>query len=843
MFHATLRSLLGRKLRLLSTSVAVILGVAFLAGTLVLTDTIGRTFDDLFATVNRGTDAYVRGETAFDGEELGDQRPLVDAGLLAAVAAVPGVKAAEGIVQGYTQIVGQDGEALGDPGQGAPTFGGNWTDVEGLNPFTLATGRAPTADDEVVLDKASADEGGFVVGDRTTVLTTGPPRQVTVVGIARFGTADSPGGASYVLFTTEASQRLVGQPGKFSAVAAVAEDGVSQTALADRIDQALPSGIEVLTGAEITEENQSDIKEQLSFFNIFLLIFALVALFVGSFIIYNSFSIIVAQRTREMALLRAVGASRRQVTSSVMAESLAIGLLASLAGLAAGIGVAAGLKALLAGFGIDIPAGGIVLAPRTVVVSLLAGVGVSVASAVVPARKAAKVSPLAAMRDVAVDESGRSRRRAVAGAIVVTAGAASLFSGLFGGGSNAAGAVGFGAFLVFLGVAVLGPLIARPVSRLLGSPLPRLAGMPGTLARENAMRNPKRTSATAAALMIGVGLVGFITIFAASAKESLRSTVNDSLAADLVVDSGSFGFGGLSSDLARRLDGLPEVGAASGIRLGLASIGGKTRALQAIDPVAYPQVVDVGVTDGRLQDLGADGIALQRDFARGQDLQVGDRVTARFAETGEKDLTVVALFTEEDLVPDHLVSLDLHEANYPEQFDLAVLVSVADGADRATARAAVEAVAGDYPTAEVQDQREYADAQAAQIDQVLNLIYVLLALAVFIALLGIANTLALSLLERTRELGLLRAVGMTRRQLRSTVRYESVIIALLGTVLGLGIGLFFGWAMVTALADEGISLAVPVTQLLVVTVVGGLAGVAAAVLPARRAARLDVLAA
>ncbi|HVL91878.1 MAG TPA: FtsX-like permease family protein [Acidimicrobiales bacterium] len=841
MLHATVRSLLGRKLRLLSTSVAVVLGVAFLAGTLVLTDTIGRTFDDLFATVNRGTDAYVRGETAFDADEFGDQRPLVDGALLATVGSVPGVQAADGVVRGYTQLVDREGEALGDPNQGAPTFGGNWTGVEALNPFTLVAGRPPRADGEVVIDKGSADEAGYRVGDRATVLTTGAPQAVTVVGIARFGTADSAGGTSYVMFHTAEAQRLVGRPGRFTAIAVVAEDGVTQRELADRIDRALPGGIEVLTGAEITEENQSDIKEQLSFFNIFLLIFAVVALFVGSFIIYNSFSIIVAQRAREMALLRAVGASRRQVTGSVLAEAVAIGLLASLVGLAAGVAVAGGLKALLAGFGIDIPAGGIVLAPRTVAVSLVAGLGVSVVAALVPARKASRVPPVAALRNVAVDDTGRSRRRAVAGGVVVAAGAAFLFGGLFGGGSNAAGSVGFGAFLVFLGVAVLGPLIARPVSRLLGAPFPRLAGMTGTLARQNAMRNPKRTSATAAALMIGVGLVGFITIFAASAKESLRAAVDGSLAADLVVDSGSFGFGGLSPALAGELDALPEVAAASGVRLGLAAVDGDAVSLRAVDPGAFARVVDVELVAGRLDDLGLDGIAVHEDEAEREGLAVGDTVPVRFAETGDTRLRVAAVYAEDGVAGTHLVSLALHEANFPHRFDVSVLMDLADGADPDRARAAVESVAGRYANAEVRDQRQYADAQAGRVDQILNLIYVLLALAVFIALLGIANTLALSILERTRELGLLRAVGMTRRQVRSAVRYESVVIALLGTVLGLAIGLFFGWAMVTALSDEGMVLDLPAGQLAVITVVGAAAGVLAAVLPARRAARLDVL--
>jgi len=468
-------------------------------------------------------------------------------------------------------------------------------------------------------------------------------------------------------------------------------------------------------------------------------------------------------------------------------------------------------------------------------------VGVSLASAIVPARKASKVPPIAALRDVAIDTSGRSRIRAVIGGVMVALGAASLFGGLFGGSDNAASAVGFGAFLIFLGVAVLGPLIAGPVSRSLGAPLPRLAGMTGTIARQNAMRNPKRTSATAAALMIGVGLVGFITVFASSAKESLRRSVTESLTADLVVDSGSFGFGGLSPDLAARLAELPEVAAASGTRFGAFQVGDSTESLVAVDPAADASFVDRGVVAGSLAELGVDSVAVHEDVAKSDDLSVGDTVSVRFADTGVKDLVVGAIYTEKDLAGSFLVTHELYEANFSDQFDINVLVDLAEGVDPAAARAAVDAVAADYPTAEVRTQSGYADSQAAQVDQILNLIYVLLALAVVIALMGIANTLGLSILERTRELGLLRAVGMTRRQVRSSVRYESVIIALLGTALGLGIGLFFGWAMVTALADEGIELAIPVGQLVVVTVIAALAGVVAAIGPSRRAARLNVL--
>ena len=691
-----------------------------------------------------------------------------------------------------------------------------------------------------MIDKASADEADFVAGDRITVLTQAGPIKVVVSGIARFGTVDSPGGASFVLFTDEAAQRLVGEADRYDAIAVVADDGVSQTELVGRIESALDDDVEVLTGEEITEENQSDIKENLSFFNTFLLTFALIALFVGSFIIYNTFSIIVAQQTREMALLRAIGASRRQVLTSVLLESLAVGLFASVVGLFAGIGVAAGLKALLALLGIDIPAGGIVLAPSTVVWSLVAGVVVSMAAAFFPARRASKVPPVAAMRDVAIDTSSHSRRRVIAGAVVTIIGVAALLNGLFG--SGGVSSVGLGAAVIFVGVAVLGPVIATPMSRIIGSPLPRIKGIAGTLARENAMRNPKRTSATAAALMIGVGLVGFITIVASSAKASIEDVIGEAFQGDVVVDSGTFGFGGLPPEMADRLNELPEVEGASGIRFSAVEVDGKSKGLLGIDPRYAADIVDFGIEAGSVSDLDETGVSVLDTVAEDRNLSIGDPVEMRFAETGVQELVVRSIHSQEELGGEYFVGFPVFEANVPDQFDFQVWIALADDVSFDDGRAAVERVADDYPQAEVLDEQEYIDTQGAFVDQLLNLIYVMLALAILIALMGIANTLALSIFERTRELGLLRAVGMTRRQLKSTVRWEAVIIALLGAVLGLVIGVFFGWALFQALKDEGFTtFRIPVGQLAVIAALAALAGVVAAILPARRAARLDVL--
>jgi len=839
MIRTTLKNLSARKLRLLTTSIAVLLGVAFMAGTLVLTDTVGKTFDDLFANVNAGTDVYVRGETAFKSE-LGDQRARLDASLVTTVEKVDGVKHAEGSIQAYAQLVDKHGKVIGDPKMGAPTFGGIWLDNEDLNAFELAQGRSPRADSEVVIDRGSAKKGDFNIGDSVVVLTKSGQQAETIVGIATFGGQDSPAGVSYTMFTSDAAQRFLTEPGKIDAIKVVAADGVSDRELVDRIAKAVPPHTQVLTGAEITAEDQAAVKDGISFFSIFLLTFAVIALFVGSFIIYNSFSILVAQRSKEMALLRAIGASRRQVLGSVLLEAVVVGLIASLAGLVAGVGVAIALKELLNSIGLEIPAGGIVLKSSTVIVSLIAGLGVSVASAVIPARKASKVPPIAAMRDVAIDSSGRSRRRMVIGSAVGGLGAFSVGAALFGGAG--VGPLALGVPLVFIGVAILGPVLARPISRIIGWPLPRLKGMAGTLARENAMRNPKRTSSTAAALMIGVALVSFITILASSTKASITDGVDKRFTGDFVVDSNTFGLGGFSPTLSDQLKALPELDAVSGMRMVPAQVHGTEALLVSADPIAMQKVTDFGVEQGSFDDLGATQIAVLDDTAKANGWKVGDIVPVQFAETGVQQFTLAAVYTQAEVAQEYFIGLAAYDANVEDHFDTKVYVTVRDGVSLDQGRAAITHVTDAYPQAQVQDTAEYKAAQTSQVDMMLNLIYALLGLAVFIALLGIANTLALSIFERTRELGLLRAVGMTRRQLRTTVRYESVIIALLGTTLGMGIGIVFGWSIVTALGDKGLgTLALPYSQLVVVAIIAAVAGVAAAVLPARRAAKLDVL--
>ena len=844
MLHTTWKSLLGHKFRFVATALAVTLGVAFTAGTLVLTDTIRTTFDNLFANVYQGTDAVVRAKAAFEGPPgAGTQRGRVDAALVDTVRGVEGVAAAEGDVGGYARLIGKDGQALGNPATGAPALGLSWTENNALNTFTLVSGAAPSRDDEVVIDRKSARDGDINVGDTTTVLVTGPPQRVRIAGIARFGNADSPGGATIVAFKRAVAQRLIGEPGKYDSVSVLAASGVSQTELARRLSAVLPPGTEALTGAAITAETQSQMADAFQFFNTFMLIFAVIALLVGAFMIFNTFSITVAQRTRENGLLRALGASRRQVLGSVILEALAVGVLASALGIAAGFAVALGLKALLTAVGLDIPTTSLVFTPATAVISVVVGVGITVLAALSPARKAAKVVPIAAMQHGVVGSTGYgSKQRVFVGVAVLGLGLAALLTGLFRDVQQPVALVGAGALLVFFGVSILGRTVSLPLSRAIGAPLPRLRGITGELARENAMRNPKRTAASASALMIGVGVVGLITIFVSSAKASMDAAVDRAFTGDIVVDSGGGTFGGVDPGLARRVNGLPEVDSAAGLRQGVAQVAGSAVLLQSTDPRTAVELMKVDPISGSPTALGRDSIGVYKDVAEQKGLRLGDQVPVVFKDSGTRSLRLALIYGENRQAGNYLLGTQAYEANFTNRLDSKVLVKRAAGVSPAAALAAVKQVAQAYPGANVLDRAQFKAEQTKFLDQLLRLVYALLGLAILIALLGIANTLALSIFERTRELGLLRAVGMTRSQLRSAIRWESVIIALQGTALGLLIGLFFGWALVTALSDEGISVfRIPYASLAIVVVLAAVAGMAAAVPPSRRAAKLDVL--
>jgi putative ABC transport system permease protein len=679
------------------------------------------------------------------------------------------------------------------------------------------------------------------------VSVTDEVRDFTVVGIAMFGELETWGGAQAALFDTATAQEIVGEPGTFDWISA-AGDGVSQGALQSRIADVIPPDTEAITGAEFTEESQDAFQRIIAIFNTFLLTFALIALFVGSFIIYNTFSIIVALRPRELALLRAVGASRSQVLRSVLLEAFVVGLVASAVGVVAGIGLALGLDALLRNIGFAGPETPLVVPPSAVLSSLLVGTLITVGAAALPARRAATIAPVAAMRDMGQESQATSRRRTAIGALVVVLGFGLLYVGLFGSDGGDLQKIGVGALCVFLGMAVLGPVTAPRLARLLGAPLPHLLGVDGRLARENAIRNPKRTATTASALMIGVALVGFIAVTAQSVKASTAAAIGASVKGEYVVTTDGFGPTALPSSVAEQIAALPEVEAAAGLRGTFATIDDSNRLVLAADLAQLTQLIEFTDVAGSLTGLDERGVAVSDELATDRGLEIDSTITATFLGGGTQDLVVEAIYDTEFPVrgPGWIVSRELFDANVPPslQTDSAVYVKLEDDSTEgvAAARPALEEIVSAVPGAELQNLREYQEAQTERADQFLLIVYVLLALALVIAIVGVVNTLLLSVHERTRELGLLRAVGMSRRQVRSSIRWESVIISLIGTLTGLVIGLIFGWALVRALEDDGITVfQVPWTQLVAVVLLSALAGMGAALYPAWRASRLDVL--
>jgi putative ABC transport system permease protein len=851
MWHVTIKGLLAKKLRLVLTSVAIVLGVAFISGTFVLTDTLGSVFDNLFAETTKGIDTVVRARRALDtNDQRMQSRNPVPPSLVPVVEAAPGVKAAHGAVQGYAAIVGKDGDTVGSNGR---TSGFAWLPLPFGQSNHIIRGHKPQAANQMVLDENTFADAGYALGAQVPVVfQSGTPEKFDLVGVYRFGDNDSVPGSTSAGFTPATALRVVGRDGQWDWIDVAAKPGVSQAQLAENVRRAVADDggadtYEVLTGKAFADERASNVKDRLGFLNTFLLVFALIALFVGSFIIYNTFSIIVAQRSRELALLRALGASGKQVTRSVAAEAFVVGLLSSVLGLALGVLVAIGLQGLLAAFGFELPSQAPVILPRTIIVALIAGTVVTFVSALSPARRAARVPPVAAMRETAAISTSGARRYRI-GAVLAIVGVVLLAFGLFGdvgSGSfpgGAAGLVGFAAFLVFIGVAMLSPLVARPVSNFLGWVPARVRGMSGVLARENAMRNPRRTATTASALMIGLALVTLVAIIGASAKQSFTNIIDDTVRAEWLIQGKGFFNRGFTPAIAQSLQQqLPDAKVVQ-FRSGEFITGGEQRQLLGVSPDVQ-DAIDIKLRPGADLDAFADGgVLVNTSTAKDNGWKIGDTVSMRFEKTGEQRETIQGLFGEDRAVgASYLVSLASFEQNFTDQTDALVAVRNAPDASDAETRATIERVLKPYPTVEVQDQSEYKDSQIAQFNTILNLLYVMLLLAVVIALIGIVNTLALSIYERTRELGLLRAVGMTRAQVRMMIRDEAVIISIFGSLLGLVIGLAFGRALVSAVSDEGITFAIPVTQLAIFVVLAGIAGFLAGAWPARRAARHDVL--
>ena len=841
------KGLLAHKRRLVGTFLAVFLGVAFLSGTLVLGDTLRSNFDDLFTEANAGTDVVVRHESnlSTDPGEPDSQRGLIDSSVVDTVRGVDGVAAAEPTVEGFGQLVGKNGDDLG--GNGPPTLAGNWVENRDLNPYRLVEGRAPRAADEVVINRGAADDGDLRLGDTTTVEVP-EPVTVRIVGIATFGSADGLGPTTFTAFTLEsAQQHLLHRTDQVGGIVAQTEPGVSQNELLNRVQRVLPADAEAITGSELTTENTTDINEEfLELFTTFLTVFAGVAVLVATFSIYNTFSIIVAQRTRESALLRAIGAARRQILTAVVAEALLVGIVASALGVVGGLGIASLLKVMLGAFGFSLPGGGLVFQSSVVVISMIVGVVVTLVAGVAPAVKASRTAPLAAIRDVSVERTRASVGRAITGVVLTAAGVTVVLGAVLNGGDSVLAFAGLGALLTIGGVVVFGPVVARPVSGVIGAPLRWVRGVTGSLARQNAMRNPRRTSGTAAALMVGVGVVTLFTIFAASLKAAIDDSVSQSFRGDLVISTGRFGGGGISPQLASDLGQVPEVQSATGLGRGRALVGTGTENVTIADPAQLENLLDLDVESGSVTRLDAQELAVSEPVAEDEGWTRGSKVPVTFSDGTMSELTVGAIYNARDIAGNYILPRAAWAPHAVQDIDSTVLIGLDDGVALEDGRRAVERTAEVYGAPDVEDRDQYAASLSEFVDMMLGIVYVLLALAILIALMGIANTLSLSIYERIREMGLLRAVGETRRQLRSMIRWESVIIAVFGTIGGLGVGVFLGWALVQA-ASEGTgdmiapSFAAPVGQLAIVLVVGAVAGVLAGLRPARRAARLNVL--
>ncbi len=838
------KNLWARKGRALTTTLAVFIGVALVAGTYVLTDTINSAFDEIFSESLKGTDVVITARETVKQES--GATPSFPADLLPKVRAVRGVSLAAGAIFTPGGFFKQNGDRIGS--QFSPKFIASAMPKR-LESLTITDGHEPRTPRQATLDEAGADAAGLGVGEKIRIAGERRARTYRLVGLTRLGNA-SFGGASIAQLTLPESQRITDTEGRFDQISVAAAQGVPAGLLAQRIEQVAPPDVRVETGQQNANRQSSEIRDNLSFLRIALLVFAGVALFVGAFLIFNTFSITVAQRLREFAMLRTLGASRGQILGSVVAEAALIGLLGSLAGLAGGIAFAKGIQALFEAIGIDLPTTSPVIETRTVVVSLAIGLTVTLVSSLAPAWRSTRVPPLAALREGELPEVRRHGLLYGLGAVAVSLiGLAALLAGLFGNiadSGQAAGLMGAGAVLILLGVSLFSPRLVRPLASVTGIPLEKLRGLTGRLARENSQRRPGRTAATAAALMIGLALVTFVTVFAAGLKGSIASAVDRNFQGELVIQN-SDGYSPIPPGAAAEARTIRGVGTVSTLRSTEAEIEGigKNR-VSALDPATANRVLTLDWKQGSpqtLRDLGDDQLILDDAFASDNGLEVGDTVRM-LTKTGDRpSFRVAGTVTDDaDLLGSVVVTQAAMRRDFgttQDQFDFVKLAPGA-GADAVQSRLKA-ALRNTFPTAQVLNQEELKSNQEGQVNQLLGLIYALLSLAVIVSLFGIANTLALSIHERTRELGMLRAIGMSRRQVRRMIRYEAVITAMIGAVLGLVLGVIFAALISRPLADEGFTLSYPIGTLVAIMVMAAVAGVLVAIGPARRASRLDVL--
>ena len=841
-----LRGLLGRKLRAILTGFAIVLGVAMVSGSFVLTDTIQKSFDRIYSASYENSDAVVKSKEATATEaEAGEVAPGFPDEVLREIEQLPSVEAAVGSVEDEARLIDRDGAVIGTE---SFAVGIDPSADQRFNPLTLVEGQWPAGDEQIAIDKATADKKDFGVGDSIGAVAQGPLEMYRISAIVQFGSVSSIGGATIAVFDLPTAQRLFNKEGELDVVYVAGASDVSPSQLASEIRPVLPETAQVQTADAQAADESAETQEGVGYFRYFLLAFGGIALFVGSFVIANTLSITVAQRVRELATLRTLGASRRQVLWSVILEALVVGVLASVVGLFLGLGLAAGMNALLEVIGIDLPSAGLVFSTRTIVVCLLVGTVIALLASLRPALRATGVPPIAAVREGAVLPRSRFARFGLVTALAVVALAVLLLGyGVFADDlatSTRLLSLGGGVLLLFLGVALVAPRLVRPLAAVLGLPGARLGGTAGRLARDNATRNPSRTASTAAALMIGIALVTLVAVLAQGLRTSFEDAVDELFVADYaLIPSGDFS--AVSGASASAVEGVPGVTAVSSIRSGTAQVFGDEVGVNGVDP-NLAEAVDMTWYRGSKSvpaELGRDGAFVKQDYAEDHDLGLGSPIGLK-TPTGELlELRVEGIFAEPkggSPFADVAISSAVFDGAYNELESEFTFINMEGGASDANTQR-LEAALADFPDAKVQTRDEFKDEQISALNSVLNVLYALLGLSVIVSLFGIVNTLVLSVFERTRELGMLRAIGMTRRQVRRMIRYESIVTALIGATLGIAVGMFLAALVTQALSDEGIVFAVPFVSLVVFLLAAIAVGMLAAILPARRASRLNVL--
>jgi putative ABC transport system permease protein len=841
-----LKGLLGRKLRTILTAFAIVLGVATVSGTYVLTDSIDKAFDTIFTEARQGSDAVITGKSAFDlTSDSGVKAPSFDESLLEKVRALPDVVEAEGSVDGTAQLIGRDGKAI--VYGGAPNLGFSIARGDSpFNPLTLTEGAWP-GDNEVVIDTSTAGKEDFKVGQTIGVQANGPVQRLRISGLVKFGSVSTIGGATLAGFSLPTAQTLFDEPGKLDGIAVSTRPGVSDQQLLDQINEILPPNTQVRSASQQAKEDAKETNDFISFLQKFLLAFGGVALFVGSFVIANSLSITIAQRTRELATLRTLGASRRQVLRTIVIEALVIGTLASIVGLFLGLALAKGLFELFDAVGFTLPNSGLTFETRTIVVALVVGILVTLLASLRPAIRATRVPPIAAVREGATLPEGRFARYRLPASILLTLlGFAALLWGLFAPDLGTAGVLLFmlgGALLVFFGVALLSMRVVRPLAAVLGWPATKFGGVAGYLARDNSQRNPQRTASTASALMIGLALVTLVSVLAAGIIASFKGAVNDLWRnADYAITAQN-NFSPLPVAASEAVAKTPGVTSVGDVRAGQGRAFNETSNLTAVNPPTA-QIFSLDWQDGSnevLAQLGDNGAFIDNDYADKHNLKVGSTIPLTFPNGTTKDFVVKGIFdppTGGSPFGQVTISTTAFDAEVPQPQNLFSFVLMEGGQTDAN-QAKLDQTLDTFPNAKAQTRQKFIDNQISGLSSVLNILYVLLALSVIVSLFGIVNTLVLTVFERTREIGMLRAIGMTRRQVRRMIRHESVITALIGGAIGIVLGIVLAGLLIARV--DFIEFSLPVGQLIIFVIATAIVGVIAAIFPARRAARLNPL--